>query len=146
MDPTQPPLDLARAPTSLEELVDEFETLSCGLVLLEPSPLAAVRSAAARLHQEVRAHTARIGPRLGTGGAASDPLVRHLAEVVRTDHRWFEISFEQLGWFQGIAEGNDHGGNRQALGQYGRLVAEALRRHLSDERRLAQMRAVPQKH
>ncbi len=36
----------------------------------------------------------------------------------------------QLHWLLGIVERDNHGGNRQALGQYGLLVAESLRQHL----------------
>jgi hypothetical protein len=33
-----------------------------------------------------------------------------------------------------IVERDDHGGNRQALGQYGRILAEALKEHRALER------------
>jgi len=46
-------------------------------------------------------------------------------------------SIEQLWWFYRVVEGEDHGGHRQALGQYGRILAEALRRHRAEERAFA---------
>ncbi len=138
-------LDLARPPATLEELVDWFEALSYGLVLLEPYPLTGVRGAMDRFHQEVRLHSDRADSRLAHDSPRIDPLARRLAELVRADHRWFEISFDQLDWFLRIAEENGHGGNRQALGQYGRLVADAVRRHLADERLLASMRSASTK-
>ncbi|HUZ80420.1 MAG TPA: hypothetical protein VMV28_07390 [Thermoplasmata archaeon] len=132
-------LDLARPPAALEELVDWFEALSYGLVLLEPYPLTEVRGAVDRFHQEVRLHSDRAESHLAHGPLRTDPLGRTLTELVRADHRWFETSFDQLDWFLRIAEEDGHGGNRQALGQYGRLVADAVRRHLADERLLASM-------
>jgi hypothetical protein len=55
-------------------------------------------------------------------------------EVVRREHAIFPRSVQQLRWFYGVVEREDHGGHRQALGQYWRLVLEALARHLGDER------------
>ncbi len=139
-------LDAARPPAALAELVDWFGMLSYGLVLLEPYPLIEVRGAVDRFRREVRRHSDRAEPGLARGPLPADPLGRRLTELVRADHRWFEISFDQLDWFLRIAEENGHGGNRQALGQYGRLVADAVRRHLADERLLASMRPASTKH
>ncbi len=136
MELSRPAIDLSRPPSELGEWADWFETVSTGLVLLEPYPLAEVRTVIARFHANVRAHSEAAEARLTRRGARSDPGERALTELLRSDHRWFEVSFEQLEWFLRIAEENGHGGNRQALGQYGRLVSEAIRQHLADERRL----------
>lgn len=132
-------LDPAHPPTRLEEAVDGFESMSTGLVLLEPYPLPEVRQAIAAFHGAVRTHSTIAESRLSEELAPHDLASRSLLAIVRSDHRWFEISFEQMDWFLRIAEGDGHGGNRQALGQYGRILAEAVRRHLSDERRLTEV-------
>ncbi|MFZ0699442.1 MAG: hypothetical protein WAN74_04555 [Thermoplasmata archaeon] len=146
MEPPRPSVDPARPPAALEELVDWFEALSYGLVLLEPYLLADVRRAMGRFHHEVRLHSERAEVPLAHAAVRADALGRSLTELLRADHRWFKTSFEQLDWFLRIAEENGHGGNRQALGQYGRLVAEAVRRHLADERLLASVGPAPTKH
>lgn len=134
--PPQPALDRAYLWAVLEEDVDRFESMSTGLVLLEPYPLAEVRRRIGELQREVRAHSAAAEARLDERARPDEPPGPSLVKLVRSDHRWFEMSFEQIDWFLQIAERDGHGGNRQALGQYGRLLAEAVRRHLEDERRL----------
>lgn len=129
-------LDLGHPPDGLAELADWFDAMSTGLVLLEPYPLPDIRRAAANFRDEVRMHTTTSEARIEGLALPPDRTIRSLREIVRSDHRWFEISFEQLDWFLAIAEKEGHGGNRQALGQYGRLLAEAMRRHLADEGRL----------
>lgn len=117
--------------------------MSYGLVLLEMYPLSDVRITIDRFHRSVRLHSEEAEARLIQAPPPAEPTLRSLREIVRSDHRGFEISFEQLDWFLRIAEGDGHGGNRQALGQYGRLVAEAVRRHLADEGRLGAPVAEP---
>ncbi len=74
-------------------------------------------------------------PMLRTGSARICPPTRIDARRgLAADHERFRTSVQQLWWFYAIVEREDHGGNRQALGQYGRLVCEALRRHRAEER------------
>lgn len=54
-------------------------------------------------------------------------------ELLRREHRIFPGSLEQLRWFHLLVVRDDHGGNRQALGQYLRIFHEALARHVADE-------------
>jgi len=129
------------APEGLAATTDWFESLSYGLVLLEPYPLEDLQAAVQAFRGRMIAHTAAWGAErwVPRGG---DPFAARLYRVVVSDHAWFETSFDQLRWFLGIVENEDHGGHRQALGQYGRLVSEAVRRHLGDEQSLA-ARALP---
>ena len=52
---------------------------------------------------------------------------------LQQDHQRFQTSAEQLYWFWAIVKTDDHGGNRQALGQYWKVVLEALATHLKEE-------------
>ena len=110
-----------------------FERISSGLVLLEEYPREDLRATVELLDRAVRAHVRRFDARWGRGGAAPGAPVE-LRAVLDADHARFLVSVEQLRWFFQIVEGEDHGGHRQALGQYGRVLAEALRRHRRDER------------
>lgn len=96
----------------------ELDAISARLVLIDRIPLAEVRSILAEFDGAVRDHLAR--------------AVRS-SSVIDEEHERFRVSLEQLAWFLRVVESDDHGGNRQALGQYGRVVAEAMRRHLADE-------------
>lgn len=62
---------------------------------------------------------------------------------LESDHRIFPTSIEQLEWLLQIVRNDDHGGNRQALGQYWKLLLEALTRHLDDEDGLSLGRPPP---
>lgn len=123
-------------PKQLGEMVDWFESLSIGLVLLEPYPLDQLVRAVDAFHARMMDHV-RGWEAAATRTPSEDGARTRLRRLVESDHVWFETSFEQLRWFLGVVQNEDHGGHRQALGQYGRLVAEAVRRHLSDERRWA---------
>lgn len=130
------PLSAAAAPPGdLGEITEWFESLSYGLVLLEPYPLDDLRHAVRAYHRSMVRHVAARGEEPALRADLTPPW-DVLERVVESDHHRFETSFEQLGWFLRVVEGEDHGGHRQALGQYGRLVAEAVRRHLLDEDRL----------
>ncbi len=121
-------------PTDLDALLDRFDRLSFGLVRLEAYSLEEIRRAVDDLAEAVEVHAARAGP---------SALARHGSPLsedrprspLGLEHDRFRTSVEQLRWFLAIVEREDHGGHRQALGQYGRVLVEALRRHRSDERR-----------
>lgn len=127
----RPSVDLRAPPSDLDAFFAWFEAVSSHLVLLEEYPLAEIRSACAearrRLAEHIRAPLPP-GPDRATAPAAFELYLRLAA-----DHRWFERSLEQLDWFLGIVEREDHGGHRQALGQYGRILAESVRRHRQAE-------------
>ncbi len=122
----------APAPSSFPELVEWFDRFSLALVRLAPYTLREIREAVAAFDRGLATH---LGPQLRGApvapGLSDRPRTRE--ELLAREHAWFRTSLEQLRWFLGIVEQEDHGGHRQALGQYGRLLAEALRRHLADE-------------
>lgn len=124
--PVGPAID--RAPADIDALVDWFEWVSERLVLLDDFSLADVRRAIGSVDSAIRRHLANSPNPPSTAGS--------VAARIALDHRMFPTSLDQLAWFLAIVERDDHGGNRQALGQYGRLLAEALRRHREDERHL----------
>ena len=129
-------------PASFDELIDWLEGWSYALVLLENYTLSDLRAAIAAVASAVRSHREAADPWIIPLLGEDDETSR-AARVVLHDHAWFVTSLEQFDWFFRVVEGDDHGGHRQALGQYGRVLAEALRRHRRDERRLAAKRRGP---
>jgi len=127
-----PSVDIRAAPVDFDELVDWLERWSYRLVLLEEYELHDIRTAVESVERAVHAHRARFDPWVRAIGPKDEPTSRAV-RVVLSDHEWFEISLEQLVWFLQVVEQEDHGGHRQALGQFGRVLAEALRRHRRDE-------------
>jgi hypothetical protein len=133
MAPSRPEVDLRHAPEDFDALVDWLEDWSYRLVLLEGFPLADLRNAIRAVESGVRGHRQSADPwlrRLLEDAAETSRVAR----VVLHDHEWFDSSLEQFWWFFRVVEGENHGGHRQALGQYGRVLAESFRRHRRDER------------
>jgi hypothetical protein len=118
----------AAAGGTLDLEIDRFEAFSAALVRLEPCARAEVRRRVERFVGEVRAHLVA-APQLPARWAASSS-----GELLAAEHRRFVTSIAELEALLTVVEGEDHGGHRQALGQYGRIFAEALRRHRVDER------------
>jgi hypothetical protein len=117
--------------------------LADGLVHLHPYPLAEVGEALHALARELlRGHAPRWEEILGglPGGSRVGSVS---VEVLRREHTIFPQSIEQLGWFFDVVVREDHGGHRQALGQYWRLVLESLGRHLGDERSAVERATAP---
>ena len=129
----RPDVDILSPPDEFDAMVEWFERVSQNLVLLEQYPLADVRRALEVFSLAVREHirTSSVSFLLpeSPDGELSRPRSTLLA-----DHVWFATSLEQLDGVYGVVAGDDHGGHRQALGQYGLVLAEALRRHRNDER------------
>lgn len=138
----RPGTDPRCPPSTFDEVVDWLEGWSYGLVLLEEYPLPDLRAAISTVEDAVRAHRAESEPWV-VQLADADEATSRTARVVLHDHRWFVTSLDQFRWFFRVVEGDDHGGHRQALGQYGRVLAEALRRHRRDERWLEARRFPP---
>ncbi|MHB1435707.1 MAG: hypothetical protein ACYCPN_06645 [Thermoplasmata archaeon] len=101
-------------PRSLPELIPWFEAFSRELVRLSDPSVDEIRAGIDALETALRVELP-FPPPSGAGKCDAD--------------LWDE-SLVQLRWLLGIVEQDDHGGNRQALGQYGLLVAESLREHL----------------
>jgi hypothetical protein len=131
----RPAVDVRRPPAEFDDLIDWFELVSYNLVLLAEYDLEEIRRAIEVVEREIVRHCTEAGESRDLLRASSTEL-RVLADVLDSDHRWFATSLEQLDWFFRLVERDDHGGNRQALGQYGRAFAESMRRHRSDERDL----------
>jgi hypothetical protein len=112
-------------------MVEWLGTWGDRLVLLDEFPLLDVQAAVATAQERIRAHGldwVRESLREYSKLRASE-----LAEVLRSDHRHFEMSVLGLRELLGVVEHEDHGGHRQALGQYSRLLAAAFVRHRRDE-------------
>jgi len=114
------PVDVRRPPADLDALVEWLDGVGQNLVLLEPYPLDDLRRAVAAVDRTVRAHCAAPPPR------SSDP---RRATELEADHRRYAGALEELRGLLRVVELDDHGGHRQALGQYGRVLAESLRLH-----------------
>jgi hypothetical protein len=128
----RPVVDIHRPPPGFDALVDWFELVSYNLVLLEDYGLEDIRSAVDRVTRAIVAHgdaTRVVAP----APTEEPPELRDPARILRADHEWFRTSVEQLWWFFGVVEREDHGGHRQALGQYGRVLCESVRRHRAEE-------------
>ncbi len=129
----RPEVDIRSPPPAFDDLIDWLERWSYSLVLLEEYPLRDVHTAIDAVEDAVRSHRKEadrwVAPLRSAGGETARG-----AQVILHDHEWFDTSLEQFWWFYRVVESDDHGGHRQALGQYGRVLAEALRRHRRDER------------
>lgn len=116
----------------LVALLKTTEPIAERLVLLSALPVEEILSAADRVQSTLVAHTDR-----------ADAFLRSLRgqrltgrvppELLLHEHRIFPDSARQLRWFLDLVLRDDHGGNRQALGQYWKLLCEALAKHLEDE-------------
>jgi hypothetical protein len=126
-------------PPGFDEFVSWLGEVSDRLVLVEGFPLEDVRRAVWLAHDRVRAHLRADLP-VGSERTSKGPSREStLWETVLLEHRWFETSLEELVGLLRVVEQDDHGGHRQALGQYGRILAAALERHRRDERELEQL-------
>ncbi len=131
MDPT-----LETGMEALRTLLQREEAYARRLVLLDEVSPEELETEIARFHTTVLLeHAERLGPRLDRilrspdAGAPRQELARRLAQ----DHQRLATSENQLRWYLGIVEREPHGGNRQALGQYWRVLLEALERHRDEE-------------
>ena len=133
--PERSAAEIRAVPEDFDQLVEWVDRIGRRLVLLEEYPLSDLRDWVDAVERGIRSHLAEFGD---LGGAAADPSgapgARASTDLLADDHARFLVSMEQLRWFFRVVERDDHGGNRQALGQYGRVLAEALRRHRRDER------------
>lgn len=130
----RPVVDIRAPPLDLDDLIDWFDRVSQALVLLAEFPVAELTAGTDRLDVTVRDHLATAERTLGPADPAQADR-SDLRRLLASDHARFEVSLEQLRWFLRRVTEDPQGGHGQALGQYGRVLAEALRRHREDERR-----------
>ena len=133
MAATTAPVNPRQSPTEFDDVVEWFDGVSRALVLLEAYPIEDLRQVVAVLRRTVLEHRRSDRGSIPDGASYSpelDPRPRLLA----ADPCWCRLSLEPPDWFLGVVVGEDHGGHRQALGQYGRGFAESLRRHRTVER------------
>jgi hypothetical protein len=128
----RPVVNIREVPRDFDALVDWLEAWSYNLVLLEGYSLPHVQRAVHSVSAAVRAHCASADRWLGTIRRDDEEVARGV-ELVLSDHVWFSASVEEFLGLLHVVEGEDQGGHRQALGQYGRILAEALHRHRRDE-------------
>ena len=127
--------EIVVVPREFDALVEWVDRVSRNLVLLEAYSLPEVASWVDAVDRAVRDHLSTY-PELTLSRSVGrrDDDSAALRRTLEEDHARFRVSLDQLRWFFRVVEEDDHGGNRQALGQYGRVLAEALRRHRRDER------------
>jgi hypothetical protein len=125
--------ELPRPPQDFDEFVRWLGDLCDRLVLLEELPLERVEEAVRVVRPAVTRHAESPMLRPPPAGVRADSRGDELWEVLCSDHRWFEASMDEFEAVFNVVGSEDHGGNRQALGQYGRLLASALARHRRDE-------------
>jgi hypothetical protein len=121
-------------------MVAWFARFSDQLVLLEEFSLHDVVITVRWVEDCVRSHIAAPESPGGMGATFPTHRGRELAALVRSDHHWFGASLAELTGLREVVERDDHGGHRQALGQYGRLLSAALARHRRDEAELERLR------
>lgn len=124
------PFNPRRPPPGVDALVEWFDRFGSELVRLAEYPLPVVEAAVETFSAAVRAHLAAADPPDGFGVGSLRPVRERLLEG---EHARFRTSLEQLAWFLSVVRGEDHGGHRQALGQYMRVLAEAFRLHRDEE-------------
>ncbi len=112
--------------------IDGFDHLSRSLVLLDARPLAELRRQVLDFAASLEAHV-RGSPRGNDPTRDGVPASEAGAERLRDEHIRFLASVVELRGLLEVVVQEDHGGHRQALGQYGRLLVEALRRHRTEE-------------
>ncbi len=113
----------------LNALVAPFDDFCYSLVRLEPHSLEDLRRAVGELAGALERHLD-----VGAGGPGTAATARRGTSRLEREHERFRASVEELRGLLQVVERDDHGGHRQALGQYGRILAEALRAHLEEER------------
>jgi hypothetical protein len=119
----------------LGALVTEQSAVADGLVLLHDHSLSVLQRETDRLRERLlERHPGSMEWMLRetetTGGD------RAASRRLRAEHERYRASLAQLDWLLTIVRENDHGGNRQALGQYWRILLGSIVPHVEEETRL----------
>jgi len=123
----------------LDDAVEQFGQFSASLVRLEPHSLEDVRRIVDGFASLVEGHL-REAPQPPPGASRGVGRWSLSDERLHQEHDRFLSSIGQLREILAVVEADDHGGHRQALGQYGQIFVEALRVHRAEERRKAKSR------
>ena len=110
----------------LERLAQELIATGDRLVRLDKVPSESLHGLLQRAVREIGEHGARSVRTVS--GPARAPV------RLREEHERFRSSLEEFDQLLRTADGDPHGGNFQALGQYLRIFGEALERHATEER------------
>ena len=119
---------------TVSDLLARWSELPDDLVLSRTREDGRVERAARELAEALREHASRVDRLLALSsddariGSAS-------AGRLRREHEVFATSVSELKGLIAVVHREGHDGNRQALGQYWRLLWEALRIHVEDEER-----------
>jgi hypothetical protein len=117
----------------LRRLVDSQRSIVTALVRIEPVTLGTIATEVDAIERALLGdHPRTVDPFLAEAPALPDRTER-LRLVLIEEHRRFPESIGQLRWFWGVVRNEDHGGHRQALGQYWAILLESVVRHLEDE-------------
>lgn len=138
----RPTVDIRHPPQGFDALIDWFDRVSTNLVLLEEYELEDIRRSVGWVAAALEAH-GRSTETPPTGSLEGPVELRDRARILAADHEWFRTSVGQLWWFFGVVEREDHGGHRQALGQYGRVLCESVRRHRAEEVGYGRLEGLP---
>jgi len=117
---------------SFDQEIDRFDRFAGDLVRLEPFSRDALHETVVRFAALVEHHL-ELAAQVSDGRRGTDGGALARRGVLHREHERFRASVAELRGLLAVVEAEDHGGHRQALGQYGRILAEALRAHCRDE-------------
>lgn len=121
-----------RAHAALADLLPRAAARARELVLLGSRPVGELRAEIDRVAGVLDRHAGETAPFLAALRASHRPVPIDTGLLER-EHAVFPESVGQLRVFLAVVEQDDHGGNRQALGQYWTALVEALELHDRDE-------------
>jgi hypothetical protein len=113
---------------NFDDLIDWFGEIRDRPVLLEESLAAELTVAVERMETGLAEHVRGDDDPLGGAGIVR-PEPGSRGAALRSDHRRFRTSIDQLHRLLEIVREENHGGHRPAFGQYGTRLVESLRQH-----------------
>ncbi len=117
------------------QCLERWSSFPEDLVLLRESSIARIEAAESDWREGWGRHV-RASERLLDSLPADHRAGTTDAQTLRREHGALVGSLDELSALVEIVRHDGHGGNRQALGQYWRLLREALERHIRDEAEL----------
>jgi len=136
-----PARSTATTDAAVESLADALlvvlrqEALAEELVRLEDFSLAVLRDEILALRGSVgEGHSSLM--KLAWNSPEPGVLDTKAVAQLESDHARYRTSLDQLEWFLAVVARENHGGHRQALGQYWKILLESLVTHVTEESRL----------